>query len=293
MATVRKADWFPEPAVHDRTYAQRRVQPFDWNAQSTTMRASAARAFLNRNLSELPEDAQPHVVQGLKVRWGPTFFELIVARTLQLLGASLTVEPEGPEGKRVDFVAAFGAESVNVEATSPNVDAEFGEQASHQRPLVDIVESSLPDGWSAGVVSLPVIGPNDPKRWFRNAVASLMATVRSDDGEPVDIQEEFAEGLLHLRLFPKTFGGHRIAYGPGGAYFVATVDHIRRSVGRKKRQARSPERPSLLAVHTGGLSSELDDFDQALFGHTVGYVDRRLGEVAQRFEPDGTFAAQR
>lgn len=273
--------WFPEPDTPDNTYARRGEQPFDGYGRSRTARAVAARDFLNRNFGALPEDAQPNLIHGRRQRWEPTFFELIVARTLQLLGASLTVEPEGPEGKRVDFVAAFGSESVNVEATSPDVDAEFGEEVKHRGALVDIIEASIPDGWSAGIWELPAVGPNDSKGRFREAVTGLLTGLPIVADELVDIIAELAEGRLRLHMFPEGVSNVPIAFGPRGPYYDCTMDNIRRSVRGKKRQARSTERPSLLAVHAGGPSSEFEDFDLALFGHTRGFVDQHFGKVAK------------
>jgi hypothetical protein len=62
---------------------------------------------LNETLHALPDEHQAAVYQALHDRWTSAFFELIAARTLQVLGASLEVEPGGAEDIRIDFVASF------------------------------------------------------------------------------------------------------------------------------------------------------------------------------------------
>src|SRR5947209_7447095 len=111
--------WVPEPARPDPTWARRGERRLDWVARSTIPRAAAARRFLNDNLAELPTQGQQLVYQGLRTRWPSAFFELVVGRTLQVLGADITVEEEQSDGKRIDFSARFPDAMVAVEAVSP------------------------------------------------------------------------------------------------------------------------------------------------------------------------------
>jgi hypothetical protein len=62
---------------------------------------------LNEHLSKLPAGTQSKMLHDLRYTWHSTFFELIVARLLQELGASLVFEGSNREGRRPDFTAQF------------------------------------------------------------------------------------------------------------------------------------------------------------------------------------------
>src|SRR5829696_9698939 len=121
--------WFPEPSRTDDTYADRGEPTTDWLRRSTVTRARGARRFLNENLSKIPSDHQQILYCALHERWGSAFFELIVARTLQVLGAELEIEPGGKEDIRIDFVAHFPDSTVSVEAVAPMFNADVAETA--------------------------------------------------------------------------------------------------------------------------------------------------------------------
>ncbi len=141
------APWFPDPTTRDDSWAERGESPFSWASRSTVPRASASRDFLNHNLAALPSEAQATFYAALRTRWPSAFFELVVARCLQQLGASLIVEPEGISGSRIDFEARFSDATIMVEATSPITDAKIGDMLRQRNPLLDIIECSLPEGW--------------------------------------------------------------------------------------------------------------------------------------------------
>lgn len=143
--------WFSEPSIVDDTWGHRGEQPSDWLARSTLPMARAIRRFLNENISLLPEGAQSKPVDALRHRYKSAFFELIVARTLQILGATITVEAKQIDNKQPDFIAPFPNGLVVVEAASPNFDAKAGEEAKDRNPLTDIIESLAPEGWSIQV----------------------------------------------------------------------------------------------------------------------------------------------
>lgn len=110
--------WFPEPLNDDPTYARRGESTIDWLRRSTVARARDSRRFMNENVNALPAVWRPILVRDLETRWKSAFFELIVARTLQVLGASLVIEPESLSTTRIDFRATFPEGTVNVEAVA-------------------------------------------------------------------------------------------------------------------------------------------------------------------------------
>jgi hypothetical protein len=84
--------WFPEPSAVDDSWRQRREEISDWLSRSTLPRAKGIRRFLNENISQLPAQARSNLFNALHHRFKSAFFELIVARTLQILGATIAVE---------------------------------------------------------------------------------------------------------------------------------------------------------------------------------------------------------
>lgn len=150
-------NWFPEPEGRDDRYAGRLESTPSWLARSTLDVGKACRSLLNRNLAALPEECQRGIAQRLNTdqhhRSG--FFELVVGRTLQVLGASITCEPENPaDGTRIDSVARFPDHDVGIEATSPWSDWEMSDMARNNATLVGTIEDLAPSGWAVAVGSL-------------------------------------------------------------------------------------------------------------------------------------------
>lgn len=168
MMETRKI-WFPEPRVEDPTYARRMERTTEWLRRSTVSRAAEYRRFLNNALNMLPDEAQGNIYNALIHRWGSAFFELIAARTLQVLGATITIEESLLDGKRPDFTAYFPDQTVIVEAISPIINASLGEEAKRRARLLDVIEAYAPDGWFVDVETLPDIGLSDSLEEFKIA----------------------------------------------------------------------------------------------------------------------------
>lgn len=127
MVDVNEMDiWFPEPLEADNTFARHGEGAYSGLNRSTTERAAACRQFLNENMAKLPKDWQPKLYKDLRDKdWFDTFFEFIVARTLQILGATIKVEvPIEQTKKNPDFLAQFPDGTTIVEATVPKTDEE-------------------------------------------------------------------------------------------------------------------------------------------------------------------------
>jgi hypothetical protein len=229
----------------------------------------------------------------LHSRWQSAFFELIVARMLQVLGASIGFEPDGRDGSRIDFAARFTDLPINVEAVSPIVDGEAGEAVKLRTPLLDIVEPLVPEGWGAMVLNLPDLGPNDSKRRFRQEVTNVMASLPLSSTKPVELIADLPQGQIRLQLFQGEFGGRAILSEPPITSWNNSEQRIRCAAQRKKRQARAADGPALVAIHAGGISSKFEDFDIALFGRTFERLDRQLEVIETGFQPSGLFAERR
>jgi hypothetical protein len=287
--------WFPEPSWIDDTYAWRGEATTDWLRRSTVPRARECRRFLNENFSKLPGEYQAVLHHVLHIRWPSAFFELIVARTLQVLGADIEVEPASEAGTRIDFLAHFSDSTVSVEAVAPVFDADAGETAKRQSALLDIIESLAPPSWRIMVVELPDLGPSDSRRQFKKTIKELLDTVPPEVGaEPMDLLSELPSGEMHLRVLPERgpgdVGGPVVVAHPALAVLDNSEEKIRKAVKRKRRQGRNVDTPAILAVHATGISSEFPDFDLALYGREVGFFDTYARQITKsEFQADGMF----
>jgi len=293
MTELLELPWFPEPNKPDETIGPR-TEPFvNWLARSTSANAVYVRAFLNRNLAELPRDSQLLLATALRTRFNPGLFELVVARTLQLLGGEIETEIPERNGKRLDVRATFVDGVVGIEAVSPTNDIESGEELKQRAPLLDIIENRVPDGWTACVWEIPDIGPNDSKKEFRQALDTLLSVPpsRVDTERSINMNS----GRLSILLRPVESGYRPISIEPAIVQWNRTSDRIRQAIASKKRkkQARTADYPVLLAIHGSGISSSIEDFDTTLFGNSVEYVDRMFGSIGVGFVPNGVFAKVR
>ena len=160
--------WLSEPTLADSTPARRDESTLGWLARSTHLRAQAAREFLRFNLAQLPASWRARLCCELETRWDSAMFELVVARTLQALGAELEVEQPTASGSRPDFLARFATGTAIVEATTPKFRQLDTATLRRNVPLEKIIEELAPPGWTIAVEELPDIGPADSKREFRS-----------------------------------------------------------------------------------------------------------------------------
>lgn len=285
--------WFSEPLNNDPTWGRRGESTTSWVGRSTLPRARAVRRFLNANLSALPKEHRADLYRALHHRWPSAFFELITARTLQVLGASIEVEPGGAEDIRIDFLASFPDSTVSLEAVAPNFNVEVAEQVRQRNPLLDIVESLAPPHLWVLVESLPELGLSDSKKQFKHTIKKLLADAEiADASSPTELVEELPHGLLRLKLMPKSLNvstNKSIGSEPALTSFDDTEQRVQRAVNRKRRQAREAAAPSLLAIHATGISSSYDAFDRALFGRTVSRIGLDRQVLSTEFDPSGIF----
>jgi hypothetical protein len=254
------------------------------------------RRFLNVNIAEVPSNWQPGLFDAFRLRdWNATLFELFVARTLQLLGASIEIETAiNSTGRRPDFKASFPDSSIVVEATGARTNQRVEAQIKQNEQLVAIIKSMLPSRLDIAVWRLPDLGPSESKQNFKQAVKRLFEPYsRNNPLTPVELCEEFDSGQLLITLFPGS--GSVLTHG-----VVADLDdteiHIPKVFKKKKKQVREADLPVVLALTTFSMTGDLDDFDHALFGRTFERVDFREATpyvVETGFHADGLFAKRR
>ncbi|MCE7961714.1 MAG: hypothetical protein DYH05_04360 [Acidobacteria bacterium ACB1] len=233
-------------------------------------------------------------LQNARHRWRSAFFELIVARTLQALGATLKTEEPNETGRRPDFTATFADVPIVVEAVSPVFNAEAGEKIKTQKPLLEIIEEHKPDDVRCAVWKLPNIGLADSKKEFKTAIKSIFSTLPDslDDGR-LDIVKQLSNGDIHITILPGKSKLGRVAIEPIIAVIGNCVDRIGNAVKEKKNQVRDSEVPVLLAIEAPEIWCDLEDFDMALFGQTFERVDLEGRTVGTGFDASGIFASRR
>lgn len=286
--------WFPEPAGSDETYAYRSEHTLDWLARSINARATDCRRFLNEHISKLPIENQAHFVHDLRAKWHSTFFELIVARLLQELGASIAIEMTNTDRRRPDFMARFPDLAITVEAKAPVFHATTGEQLKHQIPLLNFLESKIPKGWQVGIWELPKIGPADSRKEFERAVSEMLAINPPEEGDKSKILcTEIATGTIRLHLEPLNSTMKRLMWDAPIHTFNNSKDRICHAVKSKRSQVRNSKAPVILAIEASGISSSYEDFDMALFGHTYSRYGVQNILLEEGFKPDGEFTKPR
>jgi hypothetical protein len=253
---------------------------------------------LNRNLSVLPEGCREGIFNHLRheQHHKDGFFELVVARTLQELGADIECEPENPiDRSRVDFVATFSDETVFVEAVSPLLDKELGAILERESPLTQLIKDNVPPGWAADVKELPNVGPDESKRHIKAHLQSEMnisPPTRVD--EEVEVRGSFEQGDLRVILFPQSRHGlgadTKIAGSNLIEYFPNDHAALLGALQRKYRQLRNLDGTCLVALNMFSTTASRDDLDRALFGTSVSQFDRAWNEVRRYRRRDGLFA---
>ncbi len=169
---VEFTNLFSEPEVEDESVIDDETY-MEWLNRNTSRKAKYSRALLNKNISKIPDEWREKLIKDLRGRWSTAFFELIVARVIQVLEGSITVE-EIQSGKNPDFIADFQNNKITVEATSTITDAGFREFTKRNEDLIKIIEKATPEGWSFIIHELPKIDYSDSKKEFNKTISEMM-----------------------------------------------------------------------------------------------------------------------
>jgi hypothetical protein len=266
--------------------------------RSTLPHAVNLRGFVNANLQELPADVARSICVALQgAQFRRPFFELVVARTLQLLGTrSLHYEQESETGRRPDLTAVFDDGAVIVDATVPEFDADIVKDQARYQPLIELIEAAIPAGWSFLVSRLPDIGLSDSRERFKDLIQEEFAKLGNVG--PVSefyIVADHPQGEVRLTLYPRGDASDRAWIGgPATATFSDAERRIGAALHRKRRQLRgaASKVPVLVAI-AGGMGDSLVDFDINLFGRTFERRDERQQIVELGFMPSGIWGRLR
>lgn len=111
-------DYFPEPGIPDESWPGWDETAVEWLTRSTQPSAQAVREFLNRSLACFAPKHAKGLAKKLHGNFQSHFFEVVVGRYLQVLGAEVVPEPLGTNNTRIDFRATFPDGVISVECVS-------------------------------------------------------------------------------------------------------------------------------------------------------------------------------
>lgn len=292
------AECFPEPTTDDRRIRDNEDMK-TFLARSTMEHAVELRRFVNANLCLLPSHVAQPICRALHGEYfRPSLFELVVARTLQVLGPrDLSYEIATSSGSRPDLRATFADGHIVVDATVPNFDAEIIQSHEAHKLLIDIIEALIPAGWTFFVERLPSVAPSDSKREFKSMLISVFATLpaSSEGFAPLsyEVTAEHPQGEIRLLLGARPSHWQRAyAGGPASAAFGDTDKRVEKVLRRKRFQLRGTDAPALIAI-AGGMGESIEDIDIALFGRTWEQQDESRRPVEFGFDPSGIWGKLR
>jgi hypothetical protein len=290
--------WLPEPEVED--ISVKNESYMDWLRRNTSHKAKRSRAFLNHHIDWLPkewidpENPKQGIKYDLEYRWPSAFFELVCARVLQKLGASIEVEIEKKtkDGAitqtKPDFTATFPDGPVIVEATSTILDPDGRTTSKDQSDLIQIIKAQIPQNWSFIAWILPKIGQSDSKKEFEKAIADIVTTLTSSEvNTSIYATKVISSGNIYLEMIPKETDGSWLA-GPVNRSVDDVKERIEKAIRRKRKQVRHSDIPVILAINMDGMGASYEDFDQVLFGYT--WYHANLGTYG--FSANGLFTGR-
>ena len=285
--------WLNEPSLKDDSYAEHGEHTLDWLSRSTLPRAKQMKSFLNHNLSELPQNFADKLKQDLKNRWRTAFFELILGRLLQEIGLKFKHEKSLINGKKPDFLIKTSIGEIVLEATSPIINSVIGEFYKKANPLIEIIKEYAPENWIVNINNLPDIGLNDSKRPFKSFIKREFSKIQPiDTHDEISINKRFPDGKLELSLMFKPNYRNKIGIFPAVGYAENSKYRIEHIIDEKRTQLRKIEQPVILAIPGSSTGTDLNDFDQVLFGHTYEKMNRNFEVIETGFKPDGKFVSE-
>ncbi len=285
--------YFPEPASSDASWPGWDETAVEWLRRSTTPQAKAVREFLNRSLAHFPPKHAKSLAKRLNQDWQSHWFEIVVGRYLQVLGADVEPEPVGSNGTRVDFRAIFpGGLVISVECVSKRFNQTAQQTIERHRKMASLLDAVGPINWAIKLDQLPDAHSPDEFRPYVEQAEAFYRTLPepSESGPRFDFEWTGLQGPMELEAIPFTKGTMPNHLGPGVGYADDSILRLRDALidTQKRRQARGASQPVFLAIDCPVGGPDAEDFDQALFGQTVDY--RGLGgrvSVGTSFNPNG------
>lgn len=285
-----KKKWIKEPTLFDNTRSHDGEHILDWLNRSTSAKAKARREFLNYNLCKLPIEIALELFKDLSSRYHSAFFELILGRLLQEAGFTIQHEVEMNNGKRPDFLIDTQIGNIAIEATSPVFNSLIGNTYKNNNPLIKIIRDHTPKNWIVGIQKLPDIGLSDSKKKYKKFIINEFSKISSNDQkQTIQIHHKFDKGTLILTLLYKESRIDEIGFYPPVSYFDDSISRIEHALNEKRKQLKGIDIPVILAIQGSFTGTDLEDFDQVLFGSTTALTNRERQIIGNKFEANGKF----
>ncbi len=285
-------EYFLEPAAADLALPRWDENPVDYYRRSGAPEARAVREFLNRTLALFPEKHARSLVGKLRQDWQSFFFEIIVGRYLQVLGAEIEPSAKYADETDVDYRATFPDGVVSVECVSKKYNRAAHDQRRRNANMVQMLDAVGPHAWAIVFRHLPdARSPEEFQPYVDQAAAfysSLPTT--AEEGLRIPFRWEGDRGEMRLEALPFPQGTRPNHFGPAIAWYDDSIGRIKAALidSHKRRQARAAFPPVFLAVDSPFMGPDASDFDQALFGQTVDHRGFDIAEsVGTSFNPNG------
>ena len=264
---------FPEPATPDLELGRRGETVDAWLRRSTMPFGIELRAFLNGNLPLLPDEVARQLCKSMRgTKFRATCFELVVARSLSIIGArELLYERPLASGRRPDLTAVFRDGEVAVDATAPEFNAEIVESQKQYEPLIEMIEAVVSSPWGFWAEALPTIGPNESRGEFKRAIQGQVAQLSHVVADAAVLRSDYRGREIRIRWLRREGGwGRPHLAGPSSGAYGDTERVVGATLHRKRSQLRGDalDTPSIVAI-AGGLGDAREDFDIAFFGRTA------------------------
>lgn len=290
---IKSIDYFPEPPSPDESWQEWDETAVHWLTRSTQPRARAIREFVNVNLGYFSPKHAKRLTQKLSQDWQSFFFEIVVGRYLQVLGAELEYEPDGSNGTHVDYRATFpDGVVVSVECVSKRFNQEAQQTVERNGKLARMLAEVGPTGWIIEFKRFPEPNSADEFRPYVENAKQFYSTLPEPtvNGRHVEFGCQGISGQMELEAIPFPKGTMANHLGPTVTFMDDSIVRLKNALvdSHKRRQGRGAVQPVLLAIDCPFNGPDAEDFDQALFGQTVDHLDMESGmSLGITFNPNG------
>lgn len=266
--------YFPEPTSPDESWPGWDETAVEWFRRSTQPRAQAVREFLNRSLEHFPPKHAISLAKRLNRNWQSFFFEIVVGRYLQVLGAEVLPEPLGSNGTHVDYRATFpDGIVVSVECVSKRFNLEAQKTIQRHDKMARMLDDVGPTNWAIELHKLPKADSPVEFQPYVEAAREWYATLPKPvvGGPRPTFGFEAGSDRMELEAIPFPKGTKPNHLGPAVAWRDDSIERLKDALidSHKRRQARGAVPPVFLAIDCPVSGPDAEDLDQALFGLTV------------------------
>ncbi len=291
--------YIPEPDVPDLRMPRWAEKPLDYYRRSTAPEAHKVRKFLNRTLNHFAPKVARAYLGKLRSDWRSHYFELIVGRYLQVLGAEIVPNAPGSNGTDVDFRATFpDGVVVSVECVSKKYNDDAQHEIDRNQEMAYLLDEVGPHKWAISIRELPKPTTEGEFQPYVLKAAEFYATLPSAvDGAPhIPFEWKGEHGRIALEALPFPRGTKANHMGPAVGWWDNSILRLKNALidSHKRRQARGAFPPVFLAIDCPFNGPDAEDFDQALFGVETEHRGFDMHEtVGYSFNPTGMLVSDR